>query len=304
MSISISRVKEVMAYLVDHGEVETILKYNLKPETLARYKRHDRFKETKIPKVLLLDVETAPALAYVWRTGKQWVSHEDIVKPSFMLSWSAKWLFSPDIYSEIVKPKEAVGCTSKKIINGLWRLIEGSDVVIGHNLRAFDIKWFNAQCFLNGLKPPLPYQTIDTLVESRKLFYLPSHKLEYLSILIKNKEKIRTDKKLWIECVEGKKDSLDYMLKYNKKDVLLLEEVYLEMRPWIKSHPNLGLYMEAKEPVCPNCGSFDLQWGGEYITMVGAYASFRCKECGAIGRCRTTSLSKKQRKKLTVSIAR
>ena len=48
------------------------------------------------------------------------------------------------------------------------------------------------------------------------------------------------------------------MLKYNKRDVTLLEEVYLRIRPWIKGHPNCANYIDSKVPICSNCGSKNL----------------------------------------------
>ena len=66
--------------------------------------------------------------------------------------------------------------------------------------------------------------------------------------------KMDTDFELWAQCMQGNDSSLEYMEKYNRYDVELLEEVYLKLRPWIKSHPNVGLYMETEESVCANCG--------------------------------------------------
>ena len=97
------------------------------------------------------------------------------------------------------------------------------------------------------------------------------------------------------------------MLKYNKEDVLLEEDIYVEIRPWIKSHPNMALYMDADGSVCGNCGSKDLLFEDKYYTtMVSKFAAFRCNnpKCGAPSRCRITSLSREQRKKLLVSVAR
>jgi hypothetical protein len=76
-----------------------------------------------------------------------------------------------------------------------------------------------------------------------------------------------------------------------------LEELYLKLRPWIKSHPNLGLYVEGE--VCPTCGSDQITWKGKYRTPAGEYKTFRC-ECGAIGRSRHSE----PKKSLQRSVAR
>ena len=91
---------------------------------------------------------------------------------------------------------------------------------------------------------------------------------------------------------------------YNKEDVGLLEETYLWMRPWMNSHPNIGLYMDLKESVCSHCGSIDLKNDEYYFTPAGKYATVRCNSCGAIGRYRTSALTLNESKLLTRSTAR
>jgi len=82
------------------------------------------------------------------------------------------------------------------------------------------------------------------------------------------------------------------MLSYNDQDVILLEDVYVKLRPWIKSHPNMNLYTE--DNVCSNCGSRRIINTGTYRTNVNEYLSEQC-ECGAWSR---------KTKKSKMSIAR
>ena len=89
------------------------------------------------------------------------------------------------------------------------------------------------------------------------------------------------------------------MVEYNKNDVGILEETYVRLRPFIKNHPNVALYVDCEEPLCRNCGSEDLNWNGFYPTPANKYLAFRCNGCGAIGRSKTSALSKSKRKNLT-----
>lgn len=306
-NISEKTLAEIMLFNIDHGDTTTLIHYEFNAETLSRYKRKydGGNKEKKIPKVLILDIETAPMKVFTWTLFKPYLHHNNIISPGFILCWAAKWLFSAETMSDIVTPKEARIGDDKRIMGTIWQLMDDADIIIGHNLRRFDIKWLNTEFILNGLKPPMPYQTIDTLVESKKHFRLPSNRLDYLGQIMVNKKKLETDFELWIKCMNGDKESLDYMLKYNKEDVLLEEEVYVEIRGWIRSHPSLGIYINADGPVCENCGSSDLLWENKYYTTLASkFAAYRCKNCGAPSRCRTTALSKEQRKNLLVSTAR
>ena len=261
------------------------------------------------PKILLFDLETSPVEALVWGLWKQRISPESVIKDWSCLSWSAKWLSASEVMGESVTPEEAMNRTDKSIMKNLWNLIDESDIIMAHNGYKFDRRKMNARFILNGLKPPSPYQIIDTLKESRKLFAFSSHKLDYLGKLLVSRQKLETNYKLWKRCIgvfgeEEAKSALSEMLTYCKGDVSLLEEVYIEIRPWIQSHPNLGLYYDIVDEVCPVCGSDDLHWKGFYYTPAGRYRAFRCENCGAIGRSRYVDISPDQRRKLVRSVAR
>lgn len=254
-------------------------------------------------RVLLLDIETSPMEVLVWGLYLQRISPDNVIKEWSVLSWAAKWLFESEVMSGVVTPDDARERKDGRVLKGIWSLINDADIIIAHNAKKFDVRKLNARFILNGLKPPLPYQVIDTLTESRRYFAMSSHKLDYLAGLFSHKRKIKTDYELWKRCINGEKSALKEMVEYNRMDVLVLEEVYVTLRPWMKSHPNMGLYIDTIDTVCSNCSSSELTWCGSYDTQVGQYESFRC-QCGAIGRARTTSVSKEKRKLLGVSVAR
>ena len=254
--------------------------------------------------VLLFDIETAPMKIYSWGLGKQYITHNNIIDDWFVISWSAKWLFDDKVHHECVTRDEVANCDDKRVIQCLWSMLNQADIVIAHNAKKFDIKRSNTRFILNGIQPPMPYETIDTLEIARKYFSFSSNRLDYLGKLIRNKGKIETNFDLWINCLKGDQKALDHMVGYNIEDVELLEEVYLFLRPWIKSHPNLALFVETDKSICPTCGNDRLQWGGFYTTKVGKYSTARCSDCGSICRMRHTALSKEKRDNLTVSVAR
>lgn len=49
------------------------------------------------PRVLLIDIETAPVMAYVWSLWKQNVGLNQIAREWNILSFCAKWLHEPEI---------------------------------------------------------------------------------------------------------------------------------------------------------------------------------------------------------------
>lgn len=259
---------------------------------------------TKLPKILILDIETAPVKAYVWRLWQQDVYLDQIISDWFMLTWSAKWLFDSNIMSDRLTGKEAKKENDKRIVEKLYKLLDEADIVIAHNGDKFDIPKINARFLFHGLSPTTPYKQIDTKKVAAKQFGFSSNKLDALANFFGFDNKIDTDFMLWKNCLDGDDQSLKYMEEYNQYDVQLLEDVYLKLRPWIKSHPNIAMYVESDSPRCSNCGSSDLQEKGHYFTNTGKYKTKQCNSCGAFSRERTNSYDKDKRKKLLTSIPR
>ena len=266
------------------------------------------------PRVLLVDIETIYMLVSVWGLYKQRIPIQNIEKEWSIVGWAAKWMYEPEIMSDICTAEEVTNRDDKRILDGLWHLLEDCDVAIAHNLKRFDRRKINARLLINGFMPPMSYQTIDTLVESRKNFAFSSHKQDYLTKLLKLPEKLSTNYALWKRCandfgkftLKDQKKALREMQRYNIGDIRGLEEVYTALLPWMPSTPNMGLFLNATEPICPKpgCGSRDLDWRGYYYTQVGRYRAFRCNDCGGIGRARTSTTPKDVRKHLTISVSR
>jgi transposase-like protein len=249
-------------------------------------------------KILLFDIETTPMEVFVWGLfGNKYIQHGNVIKDWNVLSWSAKWLFDSQVISDIQTPKEAKSRDDKRVLGGIWDLINQANVVIAHNGDKFDLKKLNTRFHMNGYLPPSPYQSIDTLKVAKRNFAFSSNRLDYLGQIMTNKGKISTNFKLWTDCLDGNKEALQKMLAYNEEDVRLLEEVYVELRPWVKSHPNVGVYMSGE--VCPTCGSDDIHTnGGYYTTNANRYESYRCGGCGSLSRKLKSVLSLEDRREL------
>ena len=257
-----------------------------------------------VAKILLLDIETGPMKAYVWRPDPKWIPPAMIEEPTTVLSWSAKWLFDPTIISAVVTPEEAIARKDESILGKIWHLLDSADIVIAHNGKQFDTKILNTRFALAGFIPPMPYRIIDTLRMVKTTFSLPSYALDYVNKLFHLTPKQSNEGfNLWRRCLRGDETALKEMREYNEVDVIALEDIYLELRPWIRSHPNLALYINTDKEICTNCGSDCLDWRGNYYTPAGRYKAFRCQECGAIGRSRYSDLSVDEKRRLFLSVA-
>lgn len=268
-----------------HSSVEAIMEVK---RILKANKFAEKFKNAKLPKILVFDIETAPMKAYVWKVWKENISIDQTISDWFVICWSAKWLYSADVLSGCLTPEEALREDDSRIVKDLWQLFDEADMVVAHNGRKFDVPKMNSRFIIHSLNPPKPYYIIDTLQVAQKQFGFASNKSDALAVYFGYDRKLDTNFTLWSKCLEGDKESLDYMLEYNKQDVVLLEEVYLRLRPWIKNHPNVGNYLNVDYNVCSACGSEDMSLMEDkyYYTSVNKYHLYRCNCCGAISRGR------------------
>lgn len=227
-------------------------------------------------RILLLDIETAPNLAYVWGIFKENIPIQRIVASGYVLCWAAKWYGEEKIHFESVRNK-----TSKSMLINIHKMLSQADVVIHYNGKAFDIPTLNKEFVTHGFKPPSPYKQIDLLQIVRATFRFPSNKLDYVSQALGLGEKVRHPGfEMWVQCMAKDKQAWAEMEKYNRQDVALLESLYDRLKPWIRTHPNHGAYSDVT--CCPKCGSEDFMRNGNAYTATGKYQRFQClnKACG------------------------
>lgn len=303
--ISERRVKEINEFFISNGEQKTSEHYNITIESLHRYLRTLKIDKTyRHPKIFIFDIETLFLKVRTWSLYPKYIDYKQIIQDKCILSWSGKWLYSSEVMGDVLTPQEATDRNDKRILEGIWKLMDESDVILAHNGARFDVKELNSRFLLHSLPPPSPYQVIDTLLVLKKHFRYTSNRLDYIGKFLVDDQKIPTNFELWERCDKGEQEALKEMLEYNKQDVNLLEEVYLMVLPYIKSHPNIALYSETNEECCPTCGSFNLKECGYYTTPAGRYESLRCEKCKSLSRRRKSTLDKKQRDNLLVSVAR
>lgn len=230
-------------------------------------------------KILLLDIETSLMSASTFHLYPKYIPHTAIIKDWHIICWAAKWLNSDTIYSgKCDKDFDDKKCTQK-----LRDMVAKADVVVGHNSDKFDLKKLNTRCIKHGINPfPKPV-SIDTLKSARKEFGFTSNRLDYLGKYLGVGGKLETTPFLWDRVLAGDYKAVGEMLEYNKRDVTLLEDVYLKMRPYIRNHPNHNVWRDL-DHCCPNCGSVDISKWGFYRTQAGRYQRYVCESCGAWSR--------------------
>jgi hypothetical protein len=260
-------------------------------------------------KILLLDIETSPLISYTWGLFDQNVALNQVKEDWHVLSWSARWytnesgkVFGPHnkvMYKDQrnVKPIS----NDKKLLEEIWKLLDEADVVLTQNGKKFDTKKLNARFVLNGMQPPSSFRQIDTLQIARKNFAFTSNKLEYMTDKLCTRYKKLKPKKfagfeLWKACMAGNKEAWREMEKYNKHDVLSLEELYHKLQAWDNTL-NFNVYNDSEHNAC-SCGSTSFLKRGFAYTNNGKFQRLRCNSCGKETREKQNLLTPEKRKSL------
>lgn len=239
------------------------------------------------PRIITLDIETSPIIAYVWGLFKQFVGLDQILQDWSVLSFCAKTLGDPKVrYHDVSGQKNVYD--DRKIMKALWKELDAADIVVTQNGIRFDHKKINARFLVLGMPPPSPYKMVDTMVEAKNVAAFTSNKLAWLSRALSEERKSDHGKfpgfKLWAECLKNNPEAWAEMREYNPQDVIATEEVYLKLRPWMQGHPNVANYDDDETLRCPHCGSQDVAQKGYRTTQVGKYPRYRCNGCHAWSR--------------------
>lgn len=254
------------------------------------------------PKVLILDIETAPILGYVWSLWNNNLGLNQMHTDWYVLSWAAKWLGDSSDKVMYKDQRDAIDIEDdSELLSDIWHLIDEADIILTQNGVSFDTKKLNARFIQHGFEPPSSYKQIDTKIIAKKNFKFTSNKLEYMTDkLCTEYKKLKHAKfggfELWKACLEGNLEAWDEMKEYNIYDILSLEELYFKMAPW-DSTINFNLYHDDLDFTC-KCGSTEFRKSGFHYTAAGKYQKYKCKSCGHETRDTENLLSKEKRKSM------
>lgn len=244
-------------------------------------------------KILILDIETSPNLAFVWGAWKQNVSYNQFVQHSNILCYAAKWYGNDRIFT-----KNTYESTEHAVVEQLLALLDAADIVVTHNGKKFDIPVIRSRAVELGMKPFSPIKHVDTYLVAKTLFNFELNKLAYIAKYLNVEEKSEHKKfpgfSMWEECLRYNPEAWKEMVAYNIQDVITLEQVYEKLLPWMENHPNV-MVDNPSSPKCPKCGGH-LQRRGFYFTNVSKYQRYRCKSCGGWSRSRYTENTLEERK--------
>ena len=227
-------------------------------------------------KVLLIDCETSPAKAHVWGLFNQNIGLPQVLEDPRIMGFGAKWLGDKSVkwYSEYHHDRTTM-------LEAARDLLDTADVVAHYNGNTFDTPWLQGEFLREGIEAPSPFKQIDLYRVIKKHARFISHKLQYVSGALLDDSKVsHAGHQMWVDCLEGEGEvqrrAWNMMRRYCKKDVALLEPLFLKARPYLPASVNFALY-EGQDG-CQKCGSAEfLESRGVAYTATRAYPQAYCK---------------------------
>lgn len=231
------------------------------------------------PKICLLDIETAPALAFVWGQKKYDQTVIEFSRPWHMLSFAHQILGETEVECRALPDFYTRPGNDKKLIESLWKVVNAADVVVAHNAK-YDVGRFLARAAIHGLRAPSPFKVICTYKMS-KPFGFSSRKLDDLAADLEVGRKLpHQGFRMWKDCMASlSSPAWEDMRRYNCHDVELLRGVYERLRGF-GGHPDLNLISRQDGQFCPTCQSPNIQNRGYNFSRTGKRQRVQCMACG------------------------
>lgn len=230
-------------------------------------------------KRLFFDIETSPNIGLFWEAGyKKNIDYSNIIKERAIICICYKWEGEKEVFSLNWDSKQ----DDKKMLEKFIEVADTATELVGHNGDKFDLAWIRTRCLFHKIPMFPKYTTIDTLKVARQKFRFNSNRLNYIADYLGIGQKIKTEYSLWKDILLKKdKIAMEKMIKYCKKDVSLLEQVFVALKGHIEAKTHYGVIFGEDRGSCPECGSDDLIKSKKVVTATGLIRiQYRCKTCG------------------------
>lgn len=167
----------------------------------------------------------------------------------------------------------------KQLVKDFLKVYNSADMTVAYNGVLFDRPYILAKVLEYGLEVPPSIPMQDPYFAVKSNLRISRKSLAVVEELLGLEEqKTRVLRKVWKRAATGHIPSIRYVIQHCKKDVLVLEEAYLRLRPLMRTHFRLGEDLGH----CRFCNSDNLQSRGKSISKVkGAQRRVQCLDCAA-----------------------
>jgi hypothetical protein len=239
------------------------------------------------------DIETSPNVGFHWSFGKQYLGHDNIIHEGQIMCICWKEQGKKKVHSLTWDPDSAspIGVTDLYMVAEFKKVIDEADELVAQFGDNFDLPWYNARHLVHGLPPVNSAKTADTYKMGKRHLRLNCHKLDYLASLLFGEHKIKTTFEWWRNChpltnpdPDSRAKWLAKMVRYCKKDVVLLERVWEYLAMYDPPGTHAGVFLRGDQFykwTCPRCASESVIKSKTRVTAKGTIQhQMKCKECG------------------------
>lgn len=238
------------------------------------------------PRILLLDIETLPDLKEVMKVMPQLSAYPGLtLKASInsIICIGYRWSHERDTkvicawdYPQWDKDVNDDG----EVLRAFLPIIERADIVATHNGKRFDWKFIQTRIIKHNLTPIKKTTHIDTCQLAKQHLYLFNNRLSTLAKFMTDTDKLENGGwELWEQVLNRDEKAMRLMARYCKRDVDVLHAVFKKLKPFMVGIPNMNIYREGEEFVCPKCGSTRIEKRGTGHNKSGPYLKFHCYDC-------------------------
>jgi len=168
----------------------------------------------------------------------------------------------------------------KPLLKEIVKVLSDADVWVTWYGARFDVPFINSRLAYHKMHPLPPIPHIDGWRAARNNFHLHSNRLASVQSFLELPDaKTPLTGRHWMQARVGDPKGLRYVVKHCKQDVLVLEQAYERLLPYIKGHPSLKI-ADSRPETCPRCGSARIHSRGNYVTATRRYNRFQCQNCG------------------------
>ena len=220
----------------------------------------------KKPRILFWDIEATNLSApfgTILCIGYKWLGEKTVLVPTIMD-------FS-----------KGTRLSDKGLVEHFAGVYNSADYTVGHYASRYDKPMISSKLVKYGLPPLRPIPMIDTWWVARRELKMHSNRLQAIAEYLDTKtSKTPITFDDWLQAAAGDKEAIKQVVRHCKADVLVLEEVFIKLRPLMKEEPARGLLVDVGGGTCISCGSAHLHRRGWKVAKSRRFRQLQCQDCG------------------------
>jgi len=231
-------------------------------------------------KRLFIDIETGYYVlkikAFQLKNYIKYFDPKTIEKDKEIICISYKWQYENKVHTVDFSNGE------KAMLKKFIKVLGQADEVVAHNGDNFDIKELRTRCINYGVLMFPTYRTLDTLKKSRQYFRFASNKLDYIGEYLNIGRKLdHAGFEMWEDVIDKRcPKALKKMIEYCEQDVVLLEDAYFTLAPYIYHNTNFAVLTGQDKWDCPECAGNNVSMYKMYTTAMGVVRrNMKCEDC-------------------------